>query len=153
VIQSLKDAAVLSGEKVLNPENLSLHDGITADSVVLVVLAAGKGTRFGQAPKCIQPVSGTPLARHSVDAFRRFSPSPVICLVGYRHQEVSAALGSDLYVRSDDPAGGPVRLEHSRPGFDGAQSPLVISMGDAFAASVFRHLRDPPGRACGGPRF
>ena len=72
-----------------------------------IVLAAGKGTRFGQAPKCIQRVHGIPLARHSINAFRQLAAAPAICLVGYRHEEVSAALGSDnIYVRSTNPAGG-----------------------------------------------
>ena len=89
----LKDAARLSKEKILNPESLAFQGGITSDAPVLVILVAGKGTRFGQEPKCIQRVHGTPLARHSIDAFRRFSPAPVICLVGYRYEEVSSALG------------------------------------------------------------
>lgn len=106
-ISLLRHAARLQPEKVLTPQNTELFGGIRSASPVLVVLAAGKGTRFGHNPKCIQPVSGTPLARHSIDAFRRFSPSPAICLVGYRHQEVASALGADnIYVLSDNPAGG-----------------------------------------------
>jgi molybdenum cofactor cytidylyltransferase len=72
---------------------------------VLVVLAAGKGTRFGQDPKCIQPVRGTPLARHSIDAFRHVSPAPAVCLVGYRHREVAADANDNIYVLSDNLAG------------------------------------------------
>ncbi|MSU48841.1 MAG: hypothetical protein EXS37_07110 [Opitutus sp.] len=88
-----------SREKILNPDALPLHGGIASDTPVLVLLAAGKGTRFGQAPKCIQLVHGTPLARHSIDAFRQFAPGPAICLVGYRHGDVAAALGADnIYV-------------------------------------------------------
>ena len=102
----LEDAAKLLTEKIINLDGLNLYGGISADSVVLVVLAAGRGTRFGQEPKCIQPIHGTPLARHSIDAFRRFSPSPVICVVGYRAGEVMAALGHDnIYVQSDNPTG------------------------------------------------
>ena len=84
-VARLEAAARVGREKVLNPEAVLLYGGIRADAPVLLILAAGKGTRFGQAPKCIQPVRGTPLARHSIDAFRRFSPSPAVCLVGYRH--------------------------------------------------------------------
>ena len=83
----LEHAAELSKDKIFNPAALSMDSGFDPESSVLVVLAAGKGTRFGQSPKCIQLVSGVPLARHSIDAFRRFSPSPAICLVGYRHEE------------------------------------------------------------------
>src|SRR5271157_2928061 len=97
----LGNAATLSSEKILNPHSLNLYGGICADSPVLLVLAAGRGTRFGQDPKCIQPVYGTPLVRHSIDAFRRFNPAPVICVVGYRAAEVVAALGQDnIYIQS-----------------------------------------------------
>ena len=76
-------------------------------SPVLVMLAAGRGTRFGRAPKCVQPVCGQALARHSVEAFRRVSSGPVVCLVHYQQDEVVEALGDDLiYVHSDNPAGG-----------------------------------------------
>ena len=141
----LGNAAKLSSEKILNPNSLDLYGGITADSPVLVVLAAGRGTRFGQDPKCIQPVYGTPLVRHSIDAFRRFNPSPVICLVGYRSGEVMEALGKDnIYVQSDNPTGGTAFAA-----FEGFSVPdllernplLIITYGDRIIpSSVFHHL-------------
>ena len=139
----LRDATKLTIEKVLNPGSLSLYGGVTKDARILCVLAAGRGTRFGSEPKCIQPVSGTPLASHSVDAFRRFSPSPVICLVGYRYKEVSAALRDDnIYVRSDNPAGGTAFAAYeafSVPGLRENNPLLVITMGDRIVpSSVFR---------------
>ncbi len=77
---TLQQAVSLNQDKVLRRGPYQL----TAEAPVLVVLAAGKGTRFGQDPKCIQLVHGTPLARHSIEAFRRVSPSAVIGLVGHR---------------------------------------------------------------------
>ena len=143
--RQLRDAALPSGEKILNPDSLALQRGITTDAPVLVVLVAGKGTRFGQEPKCIQLVHGTPLARLSIDAFRRFSPSPVICLVGYRYAEVSAALGRDnVYVRSDDPTGGTAFAAFeafSVPGLLETNPLLIITMGDRVVPStIFRRL-------------
>jgi len=41
---------------------------IKADGLAMILLAAGKGTRFGQAPKCAQLINGVPLARYSVEA-------------------------------------------------------------------------------------
>ncbi|WP_414662428.1 NTP transferase domain-containing protein [Horticoccus sp. 23ND18S-11] len=144
-IARLATAAKPDRNKILNAAATDLHGGITAGAPVLVILAAGKGTRFGQAPKCIQLVHGTPLARHSVEAFRRFSPSPVICLVGYRHDEVAAALGADnIYVRSDNPAGGTAFAAFeafSVPGLVEANPLLVITMGDRIVTpSVYRRL-------------
>jgi bifunctional UDP-N-acetylglucosamine pyrophosphorylase/glucosamine-1-phosphate N-acetyltransferase len=145
VIRPLQEAARLAADKILNPESLPAEGEITRDSVVLVVLAAGKGTRFGTDPKCIQPVSGTPLARHSIDAFLRFNPSPVVCLVGYRHAEVASALGPDnIYVRSDDPAGGTAFAAYeafSVPALAEADPLLIVTMGDRIVpSSVFRRL-------------
>lgn len=141
----LGDLVELNPDKILNPESLSLYGGMTGDTPVLVILVAGKGTRFGKEPKCIQPVDGTPLARHSIDAFRRFRPAPVICMVGYRHDEVSAALGADnVYVLTADPAGGTAlatfeafsvtQLAETNPA-------LIITMGDRIVpSSIYRRL-------------
>ncbi len=144
-ITRLDAAAIPSRDKLVNPDALSLFGGVGNETPVLVILAAGKGTRFGQAPKCIQPVRGTPLARHSIDAFRRLAPAPVICLVGYRHAEVSTALGPDnIYVRSDNPAGGTAYAAFETfnvPALLDTNPLLVITMGDRIVTpSVFRRL-------------
>jgi len=144
-VRPLRAAGAIDYEKILNPESQTFYSGIGADAPVLVILAAGKGTRFGRDPKCIQPVHGTPLARHSIDAFRRFSPSPVICLVGYRYEEVSGKLGSDnIYVRSDDPAGGTAFAAFeafSVPALMEKNPALIISMGDRIVpSSIFRRI-------------
>ncbi|MSR58873.1 MAG: hypothetical protein EXS05_14685 [Planctomycetaceae bacterium] len=88
----LKGFARISPDKILNPAPAG-SNRVNSDEPVLVVLAAGKGSRFGTAPKCIQPVCGVPLARHSINAFRNLSRSSAVCLVGYRSDEVAAALG------------------------------------------------------------
>jgi len=144
-VQLLKDVVHPAVDKILNPSSIALHGGITEDAPVLVLLAAGKGTRFGTNPKCIQPVHGTPLARHTIDAFRRFSPSPVVCLVGYRYEEVSAALGDDnIYVRSDNMVGGTayaVYEAYSVPDLRQKNPLLIITMGDRIVpSSVLRRL-------------
>jgi len=141
----LGKAVRLHGDKLLNPGAADLYGGISGANPVLVILAAGKGTRFGQSPKCIQMVRGTPLARHSIDAFRGFRSSPVICMVGYRHEEVAAGLGNDnIYVRSDNPAGGTAfaALEaFSVPSLLELDPLLIITMGDRIVTpGVFGRL-------------
>jgi hypothetical protein len=141
----LQLAANLDASKLLNASAIPLYGGIQRDEPVLVILAAGKGTRFGASPKCIQHVDGTPLARHSIDAFRRFSPSPAICIVGYKHDEVSSALGGDnIYIRSDNPAGGTgfATLEaFCVPDLAAIDPLLIITMGDRIVpSSIFRRL-------------
>ena len=69
-IRPLSEATRVVHEKILNPESLTNQGGITSDAPVLVILVAGKGTRFGQEPKCIQRVHGIPLAVLSPTLFR-----------------------------------------------------------------------------------
>ena len=142
---TLAGAARTAAEKILNPASLGLYGGVVADRPVLVILAAGKGTRFGQSPKCAQPVCGVPLARHSIDHFRNFSAGPVICLVGYRHAEVAAALGDDnIYVLSDQPAGGTAFAAYeaySVAALAEVNPLLIVTMGDRVVSkTVFRRL-------------
>lgn len=141
---TLNAVARLSSEKILNPVALR-YGVIRADAPVLVVLAAGKGTRFGSAPKCIQPVGGVPLARHSINGFHELSPAPAVCLVGYRHEEVSAALGYDnVHVLSDNPTGGTAYAAYEAfcvAELERVNPILLITMGDRIVtASVFRRL-------------
>jgi CTP:molybdopterin cytidylyltransferase MocA len=145
MVRSLETATRLAPEKVLNPDSAGQFGGIRAEAPVLVLLAAGKGTRFGQAPKCVQPVRGTPLARHSIDAFRRFSPSPVVCVVGYRHEEVAAALGSDnVCVRTENPAGGTAFAAFEAFSVQellDANPLVIVTMGDRIVTpSIYRQL-------------
>jgi len=144
-VRALSKATRLTPEKILNPGSLDLQGGITSDAPALVILVAGKGTRFGQEPKCIQRVHGIPLARHSIDAFRRFSPGPVICLVGYRNEEVTSALDSDnTYILSENPAGGTAFAAYEAfcvPELVEKNPLLIITMGDRVVpSSVFRRL-------------
>ena len=144
-MKMLNDVVKPGFHKVVNPEALSAFEEMMPENSLLVVLVAGKGTRFGKEPKCIQMVQGTPLARHSIDAFRRFSPSPVICIVGYRYIDVVEALGNDnVYVLSDNPAGGTgyaVFEYFSVPDLVTKNPLLIITMGDrVIPSSVFRKI-------------
>lgn len=143
----LADATSLTPAKVLH-RPLGDHEAIGKDTAVLVVLAAGKGTRFGTSPKCIQPVHDKPLARHSIDSFyRALGPqaAPAVCVVGYRHEDVSAALGDDnVYILSDDPAGGTAFATHEAFCLSSLaeRDPLVIiTMGDRIVPpAIFRRM-------------
>ncbi|MBM3738319.1 MAG: hypothetical protein FJW39_21260 [Acidobacteria bacterium] len=137
----LRDTARLSPAKVI-----ARASSIRAEAPVLVLLAAGKGTRFGQDPKCIQPVHGTPLARHSIEAFRQLGEAAVIGLVGYRHEDVAGALGPDnFYVLTDNPAGGTAFAAFEAFCVEGLldHDPLmVVTMGDRIVPpSTYRRLR------------
>ena len=144
----LGQALTLAPGKIMGPPAGSSARVFPPEAPIMVLLAAGKGTRFGHEPKCAQPVNGTPLARHSIQAFREFTPgAPVICVVGYRAELVAAALGPDVvHVRSENPAGGTAfaayeafsiaELEQQNP-------VLIVTMGDRIVpAAVFQRLYD-----------
>jgi len=144
LIKNLGSIIRISSEKILNHKGIS-SESLSYDDKVLVTLVAGKGTRFGKDPKCIQPVHGVPLARHSVDSFRRFRNSPVLCIVGYRHEEVVSALGdNNTYILTDDPSGGTAFAAMEAfcvAGLLENNPLLIITMGDRIIpSSVFRRL-------------
>jgi GTP:adenosylcobinamide-phosphate guanylyltransferase len=143
-LQRLSDTVVLRRDAILNPD-VAANIRWTPATAVLIVLAAGKGTRFGREPKCIQSVCGVPLARHSINAFRSLSSAPAICLVGYQADHVATALGADnVYVRSSDPAGGTALAAYEAFAVDSLETVnpiVVVTMGDRIVpASVFRQL-------------
>ena len=145
-VGSLRQAARLERSKVLDGAAARQYGAIRADTPVLVILAAGKGTRFGQAPKCAQPVRGIPLARHSIDAFRGFSPSPVDLRrrlsprggdVGAGRRQCLRPLGQSGRRNGLRCLRGPQRARHWRS----TNPVLVITMGDRIVApGVFRKL-------------
>jgi CTP:molybdopterin cytidylyltransferase MocA len=123
---------------------------IDPQSPHLVLLAAGRGSRFGDEPKCVQPVRGAPLARLAIAAFACASRNPAACVVGYRADEVMRALGEgNRYVLSSNPTGGTAwaALEAaSQPELLEADPVLCIAMGDRivppeiFARILARHV-------------
>ncbi len=142
---SLENAVKLTENKIINHRDFSIPNLISSDLPVLVNLVAGMGTRFGVEPKCIQKVNGIPLARYSIDAFHRIFKSPSISIVGYKYQEVSAALGDDnIYVLSDNPKGGTAFAAFEAlcvPGLLEKNPLLIVTMGDRIVPpSVFRNL-------------
>ncbi len=134
----------ISENKILNHTALRTEKFRSAEKILLT-LVAGKGTRFGTEPKCIQPVHGLPLARHSIDAFKRISSSPIISIVGYRHEDVMSALGPDnTYILTDNPAGGTAFAAFEAfcmPDLLKINPLVVITMGDRIIpSSVFRQI-------------
>ncbi|MDD4017100.1 MAG: NTP transferase domain-containing protein [Kiritimatiellae bacterium] len=143
--QALSDRVALTADAVVNPGAAALFGGLHSAAPVLVLLAAGKGTRFGTSPKCVQQVRGIPLARHSINAFRRVHGAPCITVVGYAHEEVMAKLGEDnLYVKTANPTGGTAWAAFEAlcvPGLVENNPLLVLSMGDRIIPeAVFRRL-------------
>jgi molybdenum cofactor cytidylyltransferase len=57
-----------------------------------VVLAAGLGTRFGEAPKLIAPLAGKPVLQHVLDALHEADVAPVVVVLGHASAEVKSAV-------------------------------------------------------------
>jgi molybdenum cofactor cytidylyltransferase len=60
--------------------------------VAAIVLAAGRGTRFGREPKLLARLGGKPLARQVVEAAASSIADPVIVVTGHRADEIEASL-------------------------------------------------------------
>ncbi|MGP9820527.1 nucleotidyltransferase family protein [Salinarimonas sp. NSM] len=88
-------------------------------TVAAIVLAAGRGARFGEAPKVLATLDGVPLVRRVAQAAVASRADPVIVVVGRRGGEVAAAL-----------AGLPVRVVDNPRWEDG----LSTSLQAGFAA-------------------
>jgi molybdenum cofactor cytidylyltransferase len=67
-------------------------------SVGAVILAAGRGTRFGDEPKLLAELDGRPLVRHVAEAALRSTARPVVVVTGHRARDVRSAL-ADLPLR------------------------------------------------------
>lgn len=65
--------------------------------VASVLLAAGRGSRFGPQPKLLADLDGRPLVRHAAEAALAARPRPVVVVLGAHAEAVRAALtGLDL---------------------------------------------------------
>jgi molybdenum cofactor cytidylyltransferase len=62
------------------------------NDVAAIILAAGRGTRFGDEPKLLALWNGAPLVRHVAEAAAGSVARPVIVVTGHRSSEVEASL-------------------------------------------------------------
>jgi molybdenum cofactor cytidylyltransferase len=60
--------------------------------VAAIVLAAGRGTRFGDEPKLLALLDGKPLVRHVAEAAAGASVDPVLVVTGHGAAKIEAAL-------------------------------------------------------------
>ncbi|MGI8925701.1 MAG: bifunctional UDP-N-acetylglucosamine diphosphorylase/glucosamine-1-phosphate N-acetyltransferase GlmU [Tepidiformaceae bacterium] len=70
----------------------------------VVVLAAGRGTRMRSAlPKVLQPVCGTPMVAHVIEAARGLQPRRIAVVVGYGAEAVRREAAGDGVVFVEQP--------------------------------------------------
>lgn len=61
--------------------------------IAAIVLAAGSSRRFGSDNKLLEPVRGSPLVTHAVDALLGTKADPVVVVTGHDAEAVQRALG------------------------------------------------------------
>ena len=72
--------------------------------VAALILAAGRGTRFGEEPKLLATLHGKSLVRWVAEAALASSAKPVIVVTGHRAGEVEAALADLPVDRAPNPS-------------------------------------------------
>jgi CTP:molybdopterin cytidylyltransferase MocA len=112
-------------------------DQILAGSVAAVVLAGGRGSRFGDdTPKPLARLGNRPLIGHAVAAATLSGLRPVVVVVGYRGDEVAAAAGSLAQV---------IVNPHWEEGMSTSlRAALVALQGERGVSAVAVSLADQP---------
>lgn len=98
-----------------------------------ILLAAGRGTRFGPRPKLVAPLNGLPLVRHAGLAIRRSRLRPAVAVIGAHVEAVRASLaGLDMrLVENPDHASGLASsLRAGLAAFPEAVEAVVVVLGD-----------------------
>jgi molybdenum cofactor cytidylyltransferase len=102
-------------------------------TVAAVILAAGRGTRFGVEPKLLAQLDGKPLVRHVAEAAAGSSARPVLAVAGHRAGEVESHLaGLPLtIVRNPDYAQGlSTSLKAGFLALPGSAPGAIVLLGD-----------------------
>ncbi|WP_243374663.1 nucleotidyltransferase family protein [Microvirga solisilvae] len=107
----------------------------TTSPVAAIVLAAGRGTRFGEEPKLLVQIGGKALVRHVAEAAVHSIADPVIVVTGHRAEDVHSAL-----------LGLPVQIIHNAQFAQGLSTSLKagsVALPDTARAAIIL-LADMP---------
>ena len=102
-----------------------------------VILAAGKGTRFGgNVPKVMVKVGGFPLIEHVMDYWRPYVDNFVVVL-GYKAKEIISILDEDVVcVMQNEQKGIAHALLQVEPLVKGN---FVVALGDCLQSGTFKY--------------
>ncbi len=102
---------------------------------IAVVLAAGKGTRMqSEMPKVLFPVLGRPMIEYVLDALREVGVEKIICVVGYRAEDVQDALKSHddvVFVEQKEQLGTGHAVQMCLDELKSADGSVVVLAGDS----------------------
>src|SRR5207248_3992863 len=102
------------------------------ESLISLVLAAGKGTRMKSAlPKAAHPMCGRPMARYAVELARAMGSGRVVVIVGHGSEQVRAAVGEDVeYVIQEPQLGTGHAVQQAAPLLRGFGGDVLLLQGD-----------------------
>ncbi|KMO22455.1 nucleotidyltransferase family protein [Methylobacterium indicum] len=103
------------------------------DPVGTVLLAAGRGTRFGASPKLLSLLDGKPLVRHAAEAAVAADLGPVIVVLGHAGEAVREALAGLPLTLVENPAYADGLSTSLRAGLDalpGEVAAALVLLGD-----------------------
>lgn len=98
-----------------------------------VVLAAGGGTRFGDAVKVLAPLRGQPVVRHVVERLQSGGLAPLVVVAGDAVEGVRAALEgtrAQVVVNDDPGAGMSASLRVGVAALPAEVKAFVVALGD-----------------------
>lgn len=115
-----------------------------------IVLAAGKGSRFGGEPgrpfpKVLRPVLGRPMLRWVLDALRGAGIDDITVIVGFGAEDVRREIGPSVrWVVQAEQKGSGHAVACAKNAFDGYQGGLIVMCGDSplFTADTVRRLAE-----------
>ena len=104
-----------------------------AEAIGIVLLAAGRGTRFGPASKLLGLLDGKPLIRHAAEAALAGGLGPVVAVLGAHGDAVRAALAGLALRLVDNPAYAEGLSTSLRAGLDALPASItgtLVMLGD-----------------------
>lgn len=118
--------------------------------VGVIVLAAGRGSRFGNAaPKTLARFGRRPLVAHAVSAARSSGLRPVVVVVGCQASDVAAAAGVGIEVLIENPNWEEGMSTSLRAGLaailaDRSVTAVAVALADQprIGADAYRRLAD-----------
>jgi molybdenum cofactor cytidylyltransferase len=101
--------------------------------VAALLLAAGRGTRFGNEPKLLAPLDGAPLVRHAARAALASRAAPLLVVLGHAATAVEEALADLAFAAVPNPAYAEGLATSLKAGFAALPSDVeaaVVLLGD-----------------------
>lgn len=106
----------------------------TNTPLAAVILAAGKGTRMdSDLPKVVHDVAGRPMLRWVVDAVREVGASPIVIVVGHRHELVRELFEDEDDIRfalQEEQLGTAHAVDCARENLEGFEGDVLVVCGD-----------------------